>query len=197
MRTFFYFLIIVTCSVLVGCSNDSDIISEDLNQDGDLSSFEELFQQDAKEFSGWKSSSQESSESQTRASINTVTLNGYSSKISGGNQKILILSDLADLMGIMSQIYIMEYVTAYQDLTIDGLGATSFFNAVNSPLCGIDPNGTNYKRGYSSSTPDENGNIRLATKCIHVISDMSGRSYDMWYPCRPEELQWIYNLINI
>lgn len=197
MRKFFYFLIITTCSVLVGCSSDSDIISEDLNQDCNFSSFEELFRQDAKEFAGWKSSSQESPELQTRASVNTITLTGYSSKTSGGNQKVLILSGLADLMGIMSQIYIMEYVTAYQDLRIEGLNETSFFNTVNSPLCGLDPNGTNYKRGYGCSSPDENGNIRLATKCIHVISDMSGRSYDMWYPCKPDELQRIYNLVNI
>lgn len=144
-----------------------------------------------------KKSSRKAMSSIERSSVNTISLNGYSSKVSGGNIKVAISKTLANLMGIANQIYIMEKVTVYQDIKIESLGSTSFFSAADSPLCGIDPNDTNYKRGYSSSSPDSKGNIRLASKCIHIISDLSGRNYDMWYPCKPENVQWEYNLINL
>ena len=205
MKKSLFYCAIALCFALAGCSNDSDLISENQSQEQkcDFSSFEELFLQDAVNFQGWESSSlQEDSTPKTRSSIErssvkTITLNGYSSKVSGGNQKVIIGNTLANLMGIMNQIYILEYVTVYQDIKIEGLGSTSFFTAADSPLCGIDPNGTNYKRGYSSSSPDPEGNIRLASKCIHVICDMAARNYDMWYPCKPEEVQWKYNLIDL
>lgn len=160
---------------------------------------EELLQQESKDFFGWKSSSQESSTLMTRTSVNTITLYGYSSKVSNGSKKVIISRNLADLMGIARQIYVMENVIAYQDIRIENLGITSFFTTANSPLCGIEPNSTdpNYVRGYSSSSPDDDGNIKLATRCIHVISDLSGRNYDLWYPCKPEEVQWKYNLLNL
>lgn len=200
MKKVFYFQTITLCSVLVSCSNDSDVVSEDLSQDQtcDFYSFEDFFRQDSEDFLGWKSSSQDSSfVPMTRSSVNTFTLNGYSSKVGGGNQKVFIDNTLANLMGIPRQIYVMENVTLYQDIRIEGLGSTSFFNMVESPLCGVDPNGLYYKRGYSSSTPDSNGNIRLVTKCIHIISDIAGLNYNMWYPCKPEEVQWKYNVINL
>lgn len=128
------FVAIALCLALAGCSNDSDLISENQSQEQkcDFNSFEELFLQDAANFQGWESSSsQESSTPKTRTSIErssvkTVTLNGYSSKVSGGNQKVLIGKTLANLMGIANQIYILEYVTVYQDIKIEGLGSTSF-----------------------------------------------------------------------
>ncbi len=200
MKTTIYFGAIALCLTLADCSNDSDFITENPSQEQtcDFNSFEELFLQDATNFIGWESSSsQNSSPQKTRSSVQTITLNGYSSKVSGGNKKVAISKKLANLMGIASQIYIMEYVTVYQDIKIEGLGLTSFFSTAESPLCGVDPNSTDYKRGYSSSSPDSEGNIRLASKCIHVISDISGRSYNKWYPCKPEDVQWKYNLVNL
>lgn len=93
----------------------------------------------------------------------------------------------------------MEKVTANYKLTIDGLSTREVrFSAVDSPKCGLYPDFTDEEsdlRGYSVS---QKGNIvTLATKMVHVISDLSGRSYDMWYPCKPAELEWCYNLYTV
>lgn len=200
MKKIFYFLTLTFMSVLVSCSNDSEIIIENVSRDQthDYISIEELFQEDSVIFRGWESSSKESFTPKTRSSVNTITLYGYTSLLSTGNRKVILGSQLAGLMGITNQIYIAENITAYQNIRIEGLNDnTSFFATVTSPLCGIDPNSTNFERGYSASSADPDGNIRLASKCVHVISDLSGRSYDLWYPCRPSEFQWIYRLINI
>lgn len=198
MKKFFYLVIILLSSTFSGCSSESDFITEDLgnSQEATFCSFEDFFHQDTEEFIGW-TSSLNSPIPMTKSSVNTITLNGYSSKKSSGNQKFIMDKKLADLMGIMQQIYIIEYITVYQDIKIDGLGSTAYFAPLESPLCGLEPNNKDYKRGYNSSAPDENGNIRLASKCIHVICDLAGRSYNKWYPCKPEEFQWKYNLISL
>lgn len=158
---------------------------------------DDLFDQGQLDFIGWKSSSNGETNC-SRSSVNTITLEGYTAKSSTGNQKVLVQKSLADLIGVSSQIYILEYVTAYQDFKISGLGATSFFSTADSPQCGVDPNGANWAvRGYSASTPTSDGNIRLASKCIHIICDISGKNYDKWYPCKPEQFKWNYTLVNL
>ncbi len=191
-------LFIALCSILASCSNDSDVYSDgiDQNQACDVYSFDDVFRQDAKRFSGWNSSSQGTSGVETRSSVTTITLKGYTSKKYDKKDKYVLSKELASLMGIPRRIYIAENVTAYQTVIIKGLGSTAFFTSIDSPLCGLDPNGTNYKRGYVSSTP-VGDTITLSTKFFHVISDLSGISYDRWYPCKPEEVQWNYNLVNL
>lgn len=178
-----------------GCTDDA-VLSEYTEQTDYLTS-DELFQQGQIDCYGWESSSNKGINT-SRSSVNTITLQGYTSKSSTGNQKVLVQKSLADLIGISSQIYILEYVTAYQDFRISGLGSTSFFSTAASPQCGVDPNGKSWAdRGYSASTPTSDGDIRLSSKCIHVISDISGRSYDKWYPCKPEVFEWNYTLVNL
>lgn len=193
----FVYLWVLFCAALMSCTESADM-QEDLNsENSDFCSSDDLYFKGAYEFFGWLPS-YERIEPMSRSSVNEITLNSYTSISSGGNQKVLVLKDLADVIGVSSQIYILEYVTAYQDITISGLGTTAFFSSVDSPLCGVVPNGKNWGEiGYSSSTPDANGNIRLASKCIHIISDLSGRNYDLWYPRRPENFQWIYNLVTL
>lgn len=195
-----FMLVIATSLTLSSCVNDSEYLFEKptVQHARVYHSFDEMFSQDSQHFIGWESSSTtKNNEPIALSSVNTITLNGYSSKMATQAQKTILGSTLCKLIGIANQIYVVEYVTAYQDITIQGLGTTTFFSTVDSPLCGMDPNNSDYRRGYSSSTPDANGGIRLATKCIHIISDLSGRSYNMWYPCKPEEVQWKYNLINM
>lgn len=102
-------------------------------------------------------------------------------------------------MGIANQIYIMETITAQYELTIDGLSARKVrFSPNDSPKCGLYPDYTNSEldlRGYSISQKGDN--VTLATKMVHVISDLSGRNYDRWYPCKPEQLEWNYNVYTV
>lgn len=206
MKSIYYFVTFTLCLVmaLVSCSDDSDIISEKTNQEQthDFESSEEILQRYATNFSEGESSSQESSR-QTRSSIekssvNTITLYGYTSKKGGGNKKVLLGQELANAVGLIAgQIYVLEYVTVYQDIKIEGLGSTTFFSTADSPLCGIEPDRTDYKRGYNGSTPDSSGNIRMTTICIIVKSDLAGRTYNKWYPCKPEDVQWNYKLVSL
>lgn len=194
MKKLLFIFAILSGIALSSCSDDAEVIVTDID-DISLTS-DDLLEQDMSEFDGWTSSSDNTAAS--RSSVNTITLKGYSSKTSSGNQKVYILKDLANLIGISSQIYVVEYITAFQDFTISGLGTTSFFSTADSPLCGVDPNGKDWTiRGYAASSPTPNGEIRLSSKCIHVICDMSGRTYDKWYPCRPEQFLWNYTLVNI
>ena len=104
MKTTVYFVAIALFLALAGgCSNDSDSIPENLNQEQtrDFNTFEEFFLQDTANFKGWESSSSQKfsipkTRSIERSSVKTITLNGYSSKVSSGNQKVLIGKTLAN-----------------------------------------------------------------------------------------------------
>lgn len=200
MKKLLYYSVIAICSVFTSCSNESDFPLNELdeNQSSETYSFDSIFRQDAINYSNWTSSkSNDSSKRTTRSSINTITLYSYTSKKSSGNKKYAFGNTLLNLMKLPNQIYIAEYVTVNQDISISGLGQTCFFASIESPLCGLNPNSQDYERGYVADAADANGNITMTTKCIHVICDLSGRSYNKWYPCKPEDLQWQYNLINL
>lgn len=200
MKKIFYYSAIAICSVFTSCSNESDFSIDESNKESncEFCSFDSIFRQDAKNYSDWTSSTSEKScKATTRSSVNIITIYGYTSKKSGGNKKIAFGKDLLNLMKLPNQIYIAEYLTVNQDINISGLNPTCIFAPIDSPLCGLNPNSQTYERGYVSDAPDSNGNITLTTKCIHIISDLSGRSYNKWYPCTPEELQWEYKLINL
>lgn len=153
-------------------------------------SSDSLFSIGNEKFATWSSNS--NATAVTRSSITPFTVYGYSSYTSTGNRNVRITKDLADKMGIYRQIYIMETLTVYYDLTISGLNTTNYFAYADSPNCGIDPNNSS-NIGYSHS--QSGTNVKLATKLHHIISDLSGRPYDAWYPCKPAELQWNYSLI--
>lgn len=72
---------------------------------------------------------------------------------------------------------------------------TTKFSIIDSPKCGLYPDYTDEEYdlcGYSYTQRGDN--ITLSTKVIHIISDQSGISYDIWHPRRPEELEWVFNL---
>ncbi len=188
---------IITCTTLNSCSEDSCDITNSYSDNSNIESSDTYFARWADEFSGWNSSST-TINFPSRSSVNTLTLYGFASASTSGNKKVLIQADLANKIGISSQIYVLEEVTIYQHTTITGLGTSVLFSPANSPLCGCNPLGSGwFSIGYANSTPDESGNINFTTKCLHIISDMAGRSYDVWYPQRPLDLQWNYMLISI
>ncbi len=190
------FLMVLLCIILFGCS--SGILEPELDSEYECSSDDMLMRYQDK-YEGYLSSSNECPES--RSSANTITLYGYSSIVSDGRESLYIQKDLADLIGISSKTYIAEYITAYQYIKVEGLGTTTFFSTANSPLCGSDPSAGRWSSigyAYIASSSSNNQNIvKLESRCIHVICDISGRNYDKWYPRKPEDFQWNYILINM
>lgn len=61
------------------------------------------------------------------------TVKGYTSKTVGDNVKLLINKDLAKVIGISSQIYIVQYTNAFYDILIPGLNDSSFSEIWNLP----------------------------------------------------------------
>ena len=187
-------LSIVGCLGLSACSDEMEtIVAPEFANEDICCTSDDLLSLRADDAYDWQVLFPE-----TRTSVNTITLHGYSSKTSSGNKKVYVQKNLATLMGISSQIYIMEYVTAYQDITITGLSKTSLYSPLDSPLCGVKPNGEGWEdRGYVAGSPTDEGKIRMTSMCVHIISDLSGRSYDLWYPCKPEKFEWQYTLVNL
>lgn len=190
---------ILASLTFTGCSNDNDESTIELNQDknvlsNEVLSTEELLKTGTEDFTSWQTSEDAL---QTRAVSSTLfTIYGCSSQKGGGNYKYMIPTDISNVLGIPRAIYVVENVTCYTEIKIDGLGTTKFFSPASSPLCGIMPGGSNFTRGYTNTTPDSQGKIIFSTLLIHIISDMSGRNYDMWYPCNPTNIEWKYNLIQ-
>lgn len=121
------------------------------------------------------------------------TVKGATSTSTSANQKVQISSKLANLMGISRQIYVLNYITAKYSITIDGLSSDrAVFKIVDSPGCGLDPSKTDYARGYTYGSDGDV--VTLTTRIVHILSDLSGRNYDMYYPCKPENLIWNYKV---
>lgn len=200
MKKFILFAAITAAfATFTSCDNSEEFGSEaNLSEEahastGEAISFMNWIRCDSVSYKSWERSPQSAS---TRGVSTDYTVYGYTTTSSTGNKKVILGKELASRMGIYNQIYIMETVTAKYELTINGLNAREvIFSPINSPKCGLYPDYTSSEldlRGYSISQKGDN--VTLATKMVHVISDMSGRSYDQWYPCKPAQLEWCYNV---
>lgn len=190
--------VLLTSLTITGCLSDNNELLSEVEQNNYLQSAkvlstEEFLNMGMVDISLWQTSE---SGTVSRASSTPITIYGCSSQISGGNYKYLIPSEIAKALGIAKAIYVAENVTCYTDIKIDGLGISKFFSPAPSPLCGLMPGGSNFARGYTNTIPDAEGKIKFATLLVHIICDMSGRNYDMWYPCNPANIQWNYAIIQ-
>lgn len=183
---------------MTSCNNEdnslemasSDIINS--NED-DVISIDSLFNIGSEDFSAWENGNTVPPVTRS-SSVTPITAYGYSSYTSSGIKKAFIGPDVAKALGIADQIYFGETLTVYYNLRVTGLGQNAFFSYAESPSCGMSPNNSS-QIGYSYSQDGEN--VIMATKIYHIISDLSGRSYDRWYPRHPNELQWNYMFIQI
>lgn len=186
------------CSLgLISCNNEESFVTEELSQDFLLEtaiSIDSLFAIDNEEVSKWNSNKNKIPQTRSSASVTEMTVYGYDSQTTTGNRKTLISSDLATKMGIPRQIYVMETLTLYKNITINGLGSTAYFSNAYSPNCGMSPDDQD-SIGYTSSM--QGNTMVLATKLHHVISDINGISYNRWYPLEPNLLEWKYTLVTI
>lgn len=196
MKKFFLlFGLSVTLSNFTSCDNSDDFETAPKTTEEAIT-FEHMLTDENASFSSWERSPQTT---RTRGVSTDFTVYGYTTKSSTGNRKVSIGQELASHMGIQSQIYIMETITAQYELTIDGLSDKKIrFSPNDSPNCGLYPDYTNSEldlRGYSISQKGDN--VTLATKMVHVICDLAGRNYNRWYPCKPEQLEWNYNVYTV
>lgn len=195
-KNFFLTVFSLLLLTFIGSCNNEESLYEKTSSSSndpvdDVITIDSLFAIENENFLSWNH--EEELGSLTRTSVTPITTYGYSSYTSSGNKKVLIGRDWANTLNIPNQIYILETLTVYQNLHISGLNSNIYFVYKDSPNCGVSPNNDS-NIGYSYS--QERENVILVTKIIHIISDYSGRSYDKWYPCYPNELQWNYMLIQ-
>ena len=198
-------------SSFTSCSNDMDDFSpikdENLPNEKNIIA-EELSSMRIERFPTWQSANislnadtssvQHLSRARTiiAKSAPILTLYGCTSQSNGKNYKYIIPSEIANSLHIAKDIYVVRDVTCYNYIKVDG--ENDVFLAQKSPNCGLRPTNTtgDYTRGYTSSTPDQDGKTQMTTKLIYIICDISGRSYNRWYPCSPEELEWNYKILR-
>lgn len=174
--------IIGLCLMLASCSNDDDQIFEsckisDCNQTPMSRS---LLSND---------------------DLTDVVVYGYTTCENQKNMKLLFNKDLAAATGLQAG---GVYVTRYEKYTITiPLSNQIFFENEDNPRCGLksmsDPANGGYismNRGYNEVSQNERS-VVLECYLIHVISDLSGRSLNIYYPCKPDQIEWrglLYNL---
>lgn len=194
MKKVFFATFVTSILIITGCSNNDDYSFNTVNQvekTDDVITMDSLLSIGNESFATWSTGDLELStpQSNRRLSINYNTAYGFSTYTSSGTMKGLMDSHIATYLGVPRQVYFFETLTLYYYLTVPGLGSTHLFSYNNSPNCGIKPTNSSEIEYVSS----ENGEtVTMATKLIHIISDLSGVVYDMWYPRSPSSLEWNY-----
>lgn len=133
--------------------------------------------------------------------LREIVEEGYNgSPVNGQNLKLLFNKQLANLTGLVAgNIYITRYEEYHKIVNLNG---SEFYDDEEYDECGLrkqpELQGGNIpydERGYNTISVREN-QMQLTTYLIHVISDMSGRKLDIYYPCIPSKIKWHYFLYN-
>lgn len=132
--------------------------------------------------------------------VEDVITTGYTSVENGNNMKLLFSSQLANMTGLQAgSVYITRFETFHKKIDLNG---ASFFDDELYSECGLrhrqDINGgyiSYTERGYNAK-PVGTNQMNMTTYLIHVISDISGRKLDIYYPCKPSEIKWHYFLFK-
>lgn len=126
-----------------------------------------------------------------------LTAYGYTSLTSGGNKTYALDKQLKEILKIpRNKYYVCCFYTAKYSVSIKGLkDGTSKYLPMYSPNCGVVPDHSREEWdviGYASSFRGEQ--VVMTTQVVHVIADYEGISYDIWYPCKLDKLQWNYSV---
>lgn len=128
----------------------------------------------------------------TRGYVDSRTVESYHScKPRSGkeNMKHLFTSDFLENLGLPTGIYIVDFCEAKVTL-YTGEGEIFMYTDV-SPNCGFKPD-NGESRGYAMTI---NGNtVVLTTYLTHIKYDMLGRTIDKWWPVKPNNLIWNYQI---
>lgn len=197
MKRTYLIALLLGAIISVSCDNAEEMLEATPNEfetaNENIISSDSLFAIGNEMFATWEHTGMNTSPTRSMSSVVPVTVYGYSSYTSTGNRKIALSSDLASKFNVITGVYIMETLTVQYNLTISGLGDNVYFSSADSPNCGINPlNSSNI--GYAHTQVSET--VTMTTKLQHLVSSISGIAYDRWYPCKPNELQWNYLLIN-
>ena len=187
MKKFFSIISIILCLLVASCN---DVADEPIVMD----SSEEAFSSKNEQNLVTRSKSVLS----TTEDLEDIVVSGYTSVENGKSMKLLFDSQLASLTGLQSgSIYVTRYETCKKDIALNG---ASFFEDENYNECGLrryqdlDGGHLSYtERGYNTIKVSGN-KVTLETHLIHVISDMSGRSLNIYYPCSPSNIKWHFYL---
>lgn len=114
----------------------------------------------------------------------------------GKNYKLLITKKNREYFkNVPAGIYVVQNYTVTDSVAIP-LKSSGFI--MNSPNCGWTPGGGNYERGYSAlQVPKLITQLYvMKTNLVHIVCDINGYNYDLWCPCKPEELEFKYGVIR-
>ena len=132
---------------------------------------------------------------------NTVTTRGYvdsrtvkshhscKPRLGQENIKSLFPSELLDKLGLSTGIYIADYCEAKVTL-YTGEGEIFMYTDV-SPNCGFKPDNGD-SRGYAMTINGKT--VVLTTYLTHIKYDILGRTVDKWWPVKPSDLIWNYQI---
>lgn len=190
MKFNLYLLSFILCMIITSCSdNTEDLFESSAINESRLSTE-----------STYLGNSGVLSRSSADDDVSDVVTTGYTSVENGSNMKLLFSSQLANLTGLQAgSVYITRFETFHKKIDLNG---ASFFDDELYNECGLrrhqDINGgyiSYTERGYNAK-PVGTNQMDMTTHLIHVISDMSGRKLDIYYPCKPSEIKWHYFLFK-
>lgn len=195
-------MLILGIVIVASCSSDDSEINVSYESglgQPDVAIFSSLSDLDTIDYASFVRSPQQ--KNITRASLGTdIKVYGYTEKTSTPNKTYALGKEFKEMLGIpRNKFYICSFTTAKYVVNIKGLkDRTARFSIVDSPNCGLYPDATEKEyneRGYSMS---QNGDqVTLVTKVIHIIASQDGISYDIWFPKKAEDLEWIYNVEEV
>ncbi len=205
----FFITSLALCACFVSCSNDTEeqcfsAKNTRLESSNDQISSEELLSLEDFDSSALATKRYRAAPIE-EASIQAVKINYSSSGIIKAHGyttkqerkiKTVILKNQADAMHIPVGLYVAKYVTCTLKVKHDGLGVSKKLSIEDSPLCGFEPNNDDWSRGYTMGSSYKSSEGTLKTLLVYVICDIGGRRYNMWYPCKPENIEWNYSIID-
>lgn len=184
---------------MFGCSSADDDFYPNNSVDFDSQNIltpEEEIPLDTTDYSSYmRSPWSQASQVSTRAT-GDQTVYGYTSISTSGRTTYSLTKEFKEALGLPRfSYYICEKITANYSITVEGLKDSKYvFMPSNSPNCGLYPGYTGEtmltERGYSSTIKGDN--VTMTTKIFHVICDTGGILYDIYYPRKPEDLEWVY-----
>lgn len=117
------------------------------------------------------------------------------------HQKMIISNDKAREMGLYPGIYVIDTYQIKQKMFCQTGKYIEVYPGYNENLnyrnkMGFIANSFSTKRGFTTDAPTitTQDSFWGETYLMHVISDLGGRSMDLWWPCSPENLIWIYQI---
>lgn len=192
MKKIVLITMLVGCISITACQNDgtetivSEIPSDFIPEDS-------LFKIGNLPYGEWMNYSNFFYNHKTRTSFTQETVYGYTSYTSTGNRTTILRSSVLDELGIPHKYYIVNIYTLEYKLVIPGLNATTYFSPQDSPNCGMKPSIISYI-GYDNTQMADT--IKMVTKVEHIISDLNGINYNLWYPRNLNDVEWNYIKID-